>query len=1217
MGYQQTAGVTAGMAAGGEYGDLAQTSAEQTVNTVNSDASTSTSGYQQSPGMTGSISAGGEYDNIDTVTAVQYANIAAEDANDAAASAIAAAASATAAASSASSASTSATSAGTSASNASTSATNAATSASNASTSATTATTQATAASTSATASATSASAASTSATNAATSASGASTSASNAATSASSAATSATNASNSATSASTSASTATTKASEASTSATNASNSATSASGSATTAATQAGIATTQASNASTSASSASASASSASASASTATTQASNASASATSASGSATAAGTSATNAASSASSASTNATSASNSATSANTSAINSATSETNAAASASSASTSATTATTQAGIATTQASSATASASTATTQAGIATTQASNAASSASSASTSASNANTSALAAAASYDSFDDRYLGAKTSDPTVDNDGNALLTGALYFNTVDAVMKVYTGTVWLVAYVSAAGVLLAANNLSDLSSISTARTNLGLGTAATTNSIAYATAAQGATADTAIQAITSTDGSVAVTTSGTLRDLSVAVSGSTTNVICLVRNTTGATLTKGTAVYINGAVGQNPTVAKALATSDATSAQTLGLMTADLANNSNGYVTIIGLITNIDTSAYTDGEQLYLSPTTAGTLTGTKPHAPQHLVYAAVVEHAHPTQGKLFVKVQNGYEMDELHNVSAQNPTNGQVLIYNETTSLWEKHTLTAGSGITVTNGAGSISVAVDSTSKSNWDTAYTDRLKWDGGSTGLDATTGRTSLGVTATGSDTTYNYRANNLSDVASVSTARSNLSAAKSGANTDITSVALTTGAVSTSPSADTDIANKLYVDSIASGINFHAACDYATTADLGTVSYNNGTSGVGATITKTTTFATLSIDGASPTVGQRILVKNQTDTSQNGVYTVTNVGSGSTAWVLTRATDYDTSGTGTNEVDAGDFILVLSGTINTNTSWVQQTLLPITVGTTGIVFTQFAAPSTFTYPGAGIVNSTGSSWGTSYSTTGSGNVVLATSPTLVTPALGTPASGILTNCTFPTLNQNTTGSSGSCTGNAATVTNGFYTTSSFNLGTTSIAVNRASAAQSLTGINIDGSSGSCTGNAATATTATTATTANALNTANSYTVVNLTATGTVSGSSDERKKTNWQNLPTDFVEQLSQVKHGVYDRIDNGATQVGVSAQSLRLVLEHAVLEDDNGDLSVAYGNAALVACVQLAQRVLSLEEEIKKLKESR
>jgi hypothetical protein len=184
-------------------------------------------------------------------------------------------------------------------------------------------------------------------------------------------------------------------------------------------------------------------------------------------------------------------------------------------------------------------------------------------------------------------------------------------------------------------------------------------------------------------------------------------------------VAASTTNVICQVRNTTGATLTKGTAVYISGATGQIPTVSKALATSDATSAQTLGLMTADLANNTNGYVTIIGLINDIDTSAYTDGAQLYLSGSTAGTLTATKTYAPTHLVYVAVVEYAHAVHGKLFVKVQNGYELDEIHNVSAQSPSNGQTIIYNASTSLWEKAYITAGTGISVTNGAGSITVA------------------------------------------------------------------------------------------------------------------------------------------------------------------------------------------------------------------------------------------------------------------------------------------------------------------------------------------------------------------------------------------------------------------------------------------------------------------------------------------------------------------
>jgi hypothetical protein len=150
---------------------------------------------------------------------------------------------------------------------------------------------------------------------------------------------------------------------------------------------------------------------------------------------------------------------------------------------------------------------------------ATTQAGIATTKATEAATSATNAATSETNAASSAAsaqvskdAALAALDSFDDRYLGQKATDPTVDNDGNALVSGALYFNTTDDVMKVYDGSLWVAAYASLSGAVLQANNLSDLSNVATSRTNLGLGSAATTDSTAYATAAQGALADTATQ---------------------------------------------------------------------------------------------------------------------------------------------------------------------------------------------------------------------------------------------------------------------------------------------------------------------------------------------------------------------------------------------------------------------------------------------------------------------------------------------------------------------------------------------------------------------------------------------------------------------------------------------------------------------------------------------------------------------------------
>jgi hypothetical protein len=101
--------------------------------------------------------------------------------------------------------------------------------------------------------------------------------------------------------------------------------------------------------------------------------------------------------------------------------------------------------------------------------------------------------------------------------------------------------------------------------------------------------------------------------------------------------------------------------------------------------------------------------------------------------------------------------------------------------------------------------------------------------------------------------------------------------------------------------------------------------------------------------------------------------------------------------------------------------------------------------------------------------------------------------------------------------------------------------------------------------------------------------------------------------NLLVNGEITASSDERLKTNWQNLDTDFIEKLAGVKHGVYERTDLQTTQVGVSAQSLQTVLSQAVTESPNGMLSVNYGNAALVAAIELANEIIVLREKIKKL----
>ena len=253
------------------------------------------------------------------------------------------------------------------------------------------------------------------------------------------------------------------------------------------------------------------------------------------------------------------------------------------------------------------------------------------------------------------------------------------------------------------TGIVTINATSGGSGTVTAVTASAPVTSTGGTTPNISL-PAATTSTNGYLTSTDWTTFNNKVGSITSTDGSVTVTGT-TTRDLSV---NTAKTVLTQIRNNTGATLLKGTAVYISGATGQLPTVSKALATGDSTSAQTLGLLTTDLANNSNGYVTLIGLLDNLDTSAYADGQQLYLSGTTAGGLTATKPKAPIHLVYVAVVEYAHPVQGKLFVKVQNGYELDEIHDVQITSPVNAQTITYDSVTNLWKNSQVSLSAGVT-----------------------------------------------------------------------------------------------------------------------------------------------------------------------------------------------------------------------------------------------------------------------------------------------------------------------------------------------------------------------------------------------------------------------------------------------------------------------------------------------------------------------------
>lgn len=155
--------------------------------------------------------------------------------------------------------------------------------------------------------------------------------------------------------------------------------------------------------------------------------------------------------------------------------------------------------------------------------------------------------------------------------------------------------------------------------------------------------------------------------------------------------------------NNTGATLTQGQAVYTVGSQGQRLTVGLASAAAESTSSKTFGVVTENIANETEGYITTEGLVRNINTSAFPQGAALWLSPTTPGALTTTKPTAPQHLVLVGFCVRQHASSGVIFVKVQNGYELDELHDVLINGKTNNDVLKYDSATGVWKNAQLAA----------------------------------------------------------------------------------------------------------------------------------------------------------------------------------------------------------------------------------------------------------------------------------------------------------------------------------------------------------------------------------------------------------------------------------------------------------------------------------------------------------------------------------
>jgi hypothetical protein len=282
------------------------------------------------------------------------------------------------------------------------------------------------------------------------------------------------------------------------------------------------------------------------------------------------------------------------------------------------------------------------------------------------------------------------------------------------------------------------------------------------------------------------------------------------------------------------------------------------------------------------------------------------------------------------------------------------LTNIANASLTNSSVTYNGVTVALGASGTITAtatnaltiGTGLTGTsyNGSTAVTIAIDSTVATL---------------TGTQTLTNKTISGAN------------NTLSNIGNASLTNSQITLGTTNialGGTSLTPAGLTSVTVTQNPVAALDLATKQYVDTlVSSGITFHSPVKYEVPSGNLVATYNNGASGVGATLTNAGTLVAFTPDGTVASVNDRILIYNQTNQAQNGVYVVTTVGDGSTAWVLTRASDADTYALKSpNGLGEGDAFFITSGATGAGETYVCNTVGVITFGTTAITFVQISS-----------------------------------------------------------------------------------------------------------------------------------------------------------------------------------------------------------------------------------------------------------
>jgi len=372
------------------------------------------------------------------------------------------------------------------------------------------------------------------------------------------------------------------------------------------------------------------------------------------------------------------------------------------------------------------------------------------------------------------------------------------------------------------------------------------------------------------------------------------------------------------IYNETASGFTDMQVVRVTGSSGTRLTADLAQANAENTSASTLAIMTEPAASHAEGFATTFGLIRQVNTSSFAEGATLYLSPSTAGAITTTQPSAPNHTVILGWCVRSHATQGQIYVNINNGYELDELHDVLITSVANNNMLRYNSSSGVWQ-------------NIAGPAGAVVGTT-----DTQTLTNKTVSGGTV-----TGAAVIGLsspTNSGDAATKGYV--DTADALKLNLSGGTMSGAIAMGTSKITGLG--------NPTADQDAATKVYVDGLIQGLDVKASARVATTASI-------------------TLSNTQVVDGVTLSVGDRVLVKDQSSAAENGIYLVA-----SGSW--TRTTDADAWA---ELVSA--FVFVEGGTANGNNGYTCTVAAGGTLGSTAVTWVQFSGAGQIT-AGAGMTKS---------------------------------------------------------------------------------------------------------------------------------------------------------------------------------------------------------------------------------------------